>query len=251
MVNGPSTADAVTRARKLPRLHVGLHLVLVEGVPMLPPDQIPNLVDHAGLLRCDLARLGAGIALRPAVRHQLRAEITAQFEAYRSTALPLDHVSAHKHFHLHPVVAQEIIAIGRRFAMRALRVPAEPRLVVDRVEKCQGKIAIQLLNPWVALLRAQARRAGLLTPDAVFGLHWSGGLTKKRLVGLLSNLPPGLIEIYTHPAIADTFPGRAPGYRYKDELGALCAPEAMAALQESNFRLGSYGNFSVSLGPSS
>jgi chitin disaccharide deacetylase len=251
MVNGPAAADAIRRARKLPRLCVGLHVVLAEGVPVLPPDQIPSLVDNAGRLHCDLVRLGAEIALHRAARRQLRAEITAQFEAYRGTGLPLDHVSAHKHFHLHPVVAQEIIAIGTRFALRALRVPAEPRPILKRVEKLHGRIAHRLLDPWVALLRGKAQRAKLLTPDAVFGLLWSGGLTKKRIIGLLGNLPSGLIEIYTHPAVADTFPGHASGYRYKAELDALCAGEAKAALQESGFRLGSYGNFGRRPGPSS
>ena len=34
-----------------------------------------------------------------------KEKIAAQFEAYRATGLPLDHVNAHRHFHLHPVVA--------------------------------------------------------------------------------------------------------------------------------------------------
>ncbi len=45
MVAGPAAADAVARARRLPRLRVGLHLVLVEGRPVLPPEQLPDLVD--------------------------------------------------------------------------------------------------------------------------------------------------------------------------------------------------------------
>jgi predicted glycoside hydrolase/deacetylase ChbG (UPF0249 family) len=37
MMGAPATADAVRRARELPGLRVGLHLVLVDGVPLLPP----------------------------------------------------------------------------------------------------------------------------------------------------------------------------------------------------------------------
>ena len=36
MVGAPAAADAVARARRLPRLRVGLHLVLVDGKPVLP-----------------------------------------------------------------------------------------------------------------------------------------------------------------------------------------------------------------------
>ena len=39
------------------------------------------------------------------LRAQLRAEIEAQFAAFEATGLALDHVNAHKHFHLHPTIA--------------------------------------------------------------------------------------------------------------------------------------------------
>jgi chitin disaccharide deacetylase len=241
MVGGAAAADAIRRARGLSTLAVGLHLVLVEGTPTLPPERIPALVDGNGRLRRDLPRLGAEIACRPASRRQLRSEINAQFEAFRRTGLKLDHVNAHKHFHLHPVVAREIIAIGSRFGMAALRVPAEPRRVLVRVEK-GAKAAFPLLVPWLALLRRQARRAGLLTPDAVFGLAWSGAFTRERMIGLLGVLPPGVVEIYTHPAAANRFQGHAERYRYTEERDALTAPESRIALQNSGFRLGSYAD---------
>src|SRR5262245_22433263 len=87
MVAGPAAQDAVARARKLPQLHVGLHIVLVEGLPTLAPERVPGLVDAKGCFRTDMAQLGLDIALRRDVRRQLRAEIEAQFEAYRATGL--------------------------------------------------------------------------------------------------------------------------------------------------------------------
>jgi hopanoid biosynthesis associated protein HpnK len=241
MVNGPAAADAVERAQRLPGLKIGLHVVLVDGAPALPPDCIPGLVDRSGRLRCDLARLGLDLACRGVLRAQMRAEIKAQFERYRATGLVLDHVDAHRHFHLHPVVAHEIISIGLGYGMRALRVPAEPQAVLARIEKRQRDASSRIVGLCAAVLRAQARRAGLLTPDAVFGLAWSGALTEDRLVGLLDHLPRGLIEIYAHPAASDAFAGHAPGYRYVDERDALCAPPVRDAFRRSGFRLGSYG----------
>ena len=40
-------------------------------------------------------------------------------DAFRATGLALDHVNAHKHFHLHPTIAALILRIGPRFGMRA------------------------------------------------------------------------------------------------------------------------------------
>jgi len=48
MVGGSACADAVERARKLPALGVGLHVVLVNGRPVLPPESVPDLVDARG-----------------------------------------------------------------------------------------------------------------------------------------------------------------------------------------------------------
>jgi hopanoid biosynthesis associated protein HpnK len=241
MVAGPAAQDAIARARRLPRLRVGLHIVLVEGLPMLPPERVPGLVDAKGVFRTDMARLGLDIALRQSVRRQLRAEIEAQFEAYRATGLALDHVNAHKHFHLHPMIAAEIMTVGARYGLRGLRVPREPGSVLASVEQQASRGPAWITAPWAALLDRRARRAGLQTPDAVFGLAWSGAMTTSRLLGLLRHLPEGRSEIYLHPATTDDFAGHAPSYRYAEELAALVAPDVISAARE--LRIGGYADF--------
>jgi chitin disaccharide deacetylase len=242
MVGAPAAADAVARARRLPNLRVGLHIVLVDGEPLTERARIPGLIDGSGRLRNDLARYGAAIAARPSLRRQVATEITAQFEAYRATGLPLDHVDAHRHFHLHPAVAAAIIGIGARYGVRALRIPAEPwRIVADIDPQTQRRLG-RLAAPWASRLRAHARRAGLLTADAVFGLAWSGAMTATRLAALVAHLPPGLVEIYLHPAVTDGFPGAAPGYRYAEEFAALCDSACIAAVRRSGHALGGYAD---------
>jgi len=236
MVASPGAADAVRRARAMPGLAVGLHIVLVEATPALSPKRIPDLVGPDGMFRTDMARLGLDIVLWPSVRRQLAAEITAQYEAFAATGLRLDHVNAHKHFHLHPTVGAQVIAIGQKFGARAIRVPTEPVAVVRGIEPSSASASV--LAAWTRVLRAQARRAGMTVPDAVFGLAWSGAMTAARIKALLERLPPGVIEIYTHPSTADTFVGHAPGYRYGEELAALVDPACMAAVRRSGRRLG-------------
>lgn len=243
MVGAPVATDAVARARRLPSLRVGLHLVLVEGQPALPADAIPDLVDRTGHLRTDLGRYGLAIFARPSVRRQVRAEIVAQFEAYRATGLPLDHVDAHRHFHLHPTIAAEIIAVGQGYGMAGLRVPREPASVVGAIDTGGRRALAAATAPWTGALKRRARRAGLTTPDAVFGLAWSGAMTEPRLLGLLRGLPDGLSEIYAHPATAGGFAGAAPGYRYAEELAALLAPGCRAAVQDAGIVLGGYSDF--------
>ncbi len=243
MVGAPAAADAVARARCMPRLRVGLHLVLVEGRPVAPTEDIPDLVDGSGRLRADLAAYGLAIMIRPKVRRQLRTEIRAQFEAFRATGLVLDHVDAHRHYHLHPAIMAELLDIGRDYGMNALRVPFEPRALLCAVEPTPRSTVTRLAAPWAALMRGRARAAGLVMADRVFGLAWSGAMTETRLAGLIAALSAGRTEIYTHPATSGGFQDSAAGYRYRQELSALLSPLCRDALHRSGAALGGYGDF--------
>jgi hypothetical protein len=99
------------------------------------------------------------------------------------------------------------------------------------------------MQPWTRPLERMATEAGLRIANAVFGLRWTGGMTGKRLAGLVEQLPPGLVEIYLHPAIRSDFPSAAAGYRYTDELAALTDARVMQLASRSERIRGGYGDF--------
>jgi hopanoid biosynthesis associated protein HpnK len=239
MVAGPAADEAVAIAKAMPGLHVGLHLVLAEGASMLPAEEIPDLVDDSGRLRRGMVGAAFRIALRGRARRQLRREIEAQFEAFRRTGLPLGHVDVHKHFHLHPIIADQIFAIGHRYGMTALRVPDESAQMPNGLA---SSWQVRALGPCVAFLRSKAARAGVFTADAVFGLNWSGAMTGGRLQSILAHLPPGTVEIYTHPATQDGFEGHAAGYAYTGELAALTDPATVAMVKRLGRHVGGYSD---------
>lgn len=228
MVAAPGAADAVMRAKTMPNLGVGLHLVLIEGKPVLPPSQIPALVGADGNFRTDMVRASFGMAILPRVKRQLAAEIEAQFAAFAATGLALDHVNAHKHFHLHPTIGRLLVEIGKRSGMKAVRAPIEPLQILKRIEP--GTTGGDVERFVGARLKDRLSVNGIWSPDAVFGLAWSGAMNAKRVAGILANLPDGVSEIYLHPATS-AYSGSAPGYRYGEELTALLAPEVMARAQ--------------------
>lgn len=222
MVAGPAAADAVRRARAMPRLRVGLHLVVIEGPAVLPPGNIPDLVDRTGQFPSNQLRLGMNYFFRPRVRRQLAAEIRAQFTAFAATGLPLDHANAHKHMHLHPTVAALMVRIGREFGLSRVRVPAEPPAVLAR---CGTRVGVggRMLYRWTGLLRRHALAAGMQVNDHCFGIAWSGHMTADRVRRLLGVLPEGLSEIYFHPAVAQDplLHQLMPAYEHAAELATL------------------------------
>ena len=215
----------------MPGLAVGLHLVVIEGPAVLPPAQNPDLFDIGGRFPSDQRRLGLRYAFDAAARRQLAAEIRAQFAAFAATGLRLDHADAHKHMHLHPVVGRLLIEIGREFGLRAIRVPHEPASVLARCGLAPT-IGHRALAAWSGLLRRQARRAGLRVNDHAFGIAWSGHMTTPRVQRLLRHLPPGVSEIYFHPAARKDaiLAALMPEYEHEAELAALLDPATRAAL---------------------
>jgi hopanoid biosynthesis associated protein HpnK len=229
MVGAPAARDAVERARRLPSLAVGLHLVLADGPATLPAREIPALVGPDGRFGDAMAKDGCRFFFLPWVRAQLRREIRAQFEAFAATGLALDHVNTHKHFHLHPTVLSMILEIGRAFGMKAVRLPCEPATPA-------------WLKPWIGLVRARLDRAGIAHNDYVVGIRDTGRMDERVLLDALAALPAGVGEIYCHPAE----PGDAPitpsmhGYRPADELDALLSPRVAAALQAAGVARGGF-----------
>ncbi|PQO99993.1 hypothetical protein C5614_08040 [Massilia phosphatilytica] len=246
MVGAPAARDAIARAHAAPGLRVGLHLVLADGASVLPARLIPDLVDATGRFGTRMARDGVRFFCLPRVRRQLALEIRAQFEAFVATGLPLDHVNAHKHFHLHPTVLSLILGIGREFGLQSLRLPRETGP--------PGSSSAWWLRPWLALLETRLDAAGIAHNDYVTGIRQSGRFDEAALLDALCNLPTsGIGELYLHPALASGM-AIAPsmrGYRHADEFAALVSPHVRAvcgALRAQGWRFGGFADLVAATG---
>jgi hopanoid biosynthesis associated protein HpnK len=244
MVAAPAAGDAIRRARKLTNLRTGLHLVLADGLAMLAPRLIPDLADETGQMNSRMVVNGVRFFVRPEVRRQLEAEIRAQFSAYARTGLALDHVNVHKHFHLHPTVLEMLLRIGRDYGMRAVRVPHEPHWFALRGGKWSSAANGAFLAPWIALMKRRLRNANMPHNDRVFGIAASGAMDEAKLLDILARLPPGVTEIYLHPAVQSgcAIAASMRGYRHCDELAALLSPRVRAAIAAGGFGRGGYSD---------
>src|SRR5262245_48907457 len=65
MVGAPASDDAVSRARSMPALGLGLHVTLLEGRPVLPPEKVPGLVGPDGRFPNDPVRSGVALFFFP------------------------------------------------------------------------------------------------------------------------------------------------------------------------------------------
>jgi len=244
MVAAPAAADAIRRARELPGLRVGLHVVLADGRAMLAPELIPDVADRAGRMNSRMFLNGVRFFAFPGIRRQLEAEIRAQFAAFASTGLALDHVNVHKHFHLHPTLLEMLLRIGRDYGVPAVRVPDEPFWFAARSGGWFSGASAALLAPWIALMKRRLRNAHISHNDRVFGIAASGAMDESKLLAILERLPPGVTEIYLHPATrsgSEIAPSMS-RYRHADELAALLSPRVRAAIAADGAYRGGYAD---------
>jgi chitin disaccharide deacetylase len=232
MVTAHATKDAVRRARLLPNLCVGLHVVLADGWSTLDAQLIPEIADLSGRMHSDMFRKGVRFFLKSAARRQLEAEIRAQFAAFARTGLTLDHVNVHKHFHIHPTILSILLEVGRDYGMPAVRVPDEPFWFAARSAGVLPGLAQALLSPWIALMKHRLHRARVFHNDRIFGIAASGAMDEAGLLAILARLPPGVSEIYLHPATrsGSAITASMSHYRHAEELDALSSPRVRAAL---------------------
>jgi hopanoid biosynthesis associated protein HpnK len=246
MVGADFVEDAVDRARQHPSLKVGLHLVLVEGRPVLPVREVPDLVDSQGLFSTRLVRAGFKFFFRPGIRKQLAAEIRAQFEAYRKTGLELDHVNAHNHMHLHPTVLRLMLRIGRDYGLKAVRLPNEPPVRSWRASRTRlgSRLTSRVfLYPWLGLMKRLLRRAGVRHNEFLFGMTDSGAMTLDVVLRILDNLPDGITELYFHPATrrCAEIDRTMPHYRHEAEYRTLMSGHLLEAMRSGGLRRIAFG----------
>ena len=227
MMGERGTAAAVRLAEALPQLRVGLHLVLVDGHCVLPPRLLPDLVDSRGRFANAMVLNSFRFMASKRIRAQLAAETRAQFEAFARTGLRLDHLNAHKHFHLHPLILELILRIGAEFGLSAVRIPREPFWYARRAGAAVGAA---FLLPWLKLMRARLRAHGITVNDHVFGVAVTGRLDTQQLLDIVTQLPAGVSEIYLHPSV------------HNSELAALVNPRVRAAVIASLAVCGGYGD---------
>jgi chitin disaccharide deacetylase len=241
MIAGDASEAAIALAKAYPSLGVGLHLVTICGRAILPPDQIPHLVDRLGQFSTSPIQAGLKYQFNAAARHELQLEIRAQLEAFRQTGLPLSHVDGHLHMHCHPVILNILIDLAQEFDIRVIRLPFEELSLTLQCDRSQ--VWSKAIN-W--LVFSQLRRygesrlnaAGVRYTDRVYGLLRTGQMTEAYLNALVPKIQANYIEIYAHPAIP--LPGEllnGPLGSGPKELDALLSQQVKETLLNSGLAL--------------
>jgi hopanoid biosynthesis associated protein HpnK len=244
MVTGAAAEQAVKLAKENPGLAVGIHLVTVVGQSVLPPSEIPTLVDANGNFSNNPTAAGLKYFFSLQARSDLRKELAAQFEKFHSTGLRLSHIDGHLHLHVHPVIFNAALELGAKYGCRHMRVPVEERrlaLEFDRASVVQKSVHTILFGGLAKYMKRKLRERGFTFPERVYGNLQSGRMSERYFLYALDNLAADTSEIYFHPAVyADDKSLNSDGCQASIEFEALTSAKVKDRIRALDIKLINY-----------
>ena len=240
MVTGDAWEEAVALAHDTPTLAVGLHLVVGNGRGVLPHKDIPHLVDESGRFLDDPLRAGLHYGFSLAAQAELAREVTAQFDRFAATGLPLSHVDGHLHLHVHPTVFNLLLPLAQGYGAHGVRLPRDDFSLALRYDRRQAMaklawaIALGLVCRWC---QRRLRGSRLAVPRRVYGVMQSGQMQEAYVVEALRHLREPTTELYFHPS---TWPQREALGPNPGDLDTLLSPAVRQVIVERGMCLATY-----------
>lgn len=211
MANSAEFANAVDLARAYPGLGVGCHVMLVDGKPLLSPEQVSSLLDP----RTQEFRNSAADFARAAVRKQLRpediaAEAHAQMRKLLDAGVRLTHFDTHKHTHIFPTALKALLGVAKDLDVRAVRNPFGSLDVATSIALAQKPrlwlrhLQMKVLSRYSVDFARAVKDSGLRTTDGTFGILSTGSFDERAFRTILDAIPEGTWELVCHPGYNDS-----------------------------------------------
>ncbi|MFQ5578598.1 MAG: carbohydrate deacetylase, partial [Anaerolineae bacterium] len=253
MINIAGAPERIAAARAAhPNLPIGLHLNTTAGRPVLPPEQVPTLVDETGRFH---NRFTVFQHLHKISLAELRAELHAQAERLLSTGVQFDHIDYHQHLMvMHTPFYPLVCELARRYQVPVRQPVPEAFYRHIRLKGRPGngavlqtvlEFATQYPNLAVRMVPSvmpatYKKQAALLDNEGIRTTNWLvtslyDKATVDNFISVLRQLPPGVSEMVMHPAIPDEQLQLLGGNYIEqraDELAMLTDPRLRQAFKE-------------------
>jgi predicted glycoside hydrolase/deacetylase ChbG (UPF0249 family) len=247
LMNGPATEAAIVLARGSPRLEIGIHLSLVEGLalserPSTVSDSLRYFDDRLCLIRHwrTFLRKWAQGRIRLA---DIETELELQIQAFKTHYSHIPFANATQHLHLLPGIQDLVLRLCVRHDIPRLRIPWRRTQEPMRWPRRVAAGAMRLLGK---RMKRKADRMNCRTTAHFFGFGHSGRMTVNTLETILNSLPAeGVSEIMVHPGndcawLRRDLPWAYGGFDWEGELNAVTSPVIRALLAARGIGLATF-----------
>jgi predicted glycoside hydrolase/deacetylase ChbG (UPF0249 family) len=222
-----------------PALGVGVHLTLVHGLPVAPPNAVRSLLGPEGRfpsLPSEVLLSWAKGAMRA---DDVEREFEAQVSRLADCGLRIDHLNTGFHLGFLPAIGRTVEAVARRHGIPGIRMAIEKPTLAWVVEAQRGVMAAALGGlAWLTRRKLGTLRHGPRT----WGFVESGHLDEVRILEIVGRLDPGIHELICHPAEAEGPPPPRDAPDPARELRALTSTLVREAIAHKGVRLCRWAN---------
>lgn len=213
--NGHAFEYAMGQIRRDPSLRVAIHLNLIEGKPISPPDEVDALVDENGyfchsFISIWKAYVFSSQETRARLKRQVALEIAAQLGRVRNALGPTRpiHVDGHLHIHCIPFVFESLIAHRRSFDIEYIRIPREPFFLdVRSLSSVKNYFGPNIIKHFLLkVLSIKCRRLldalKIQYPDYFIGVLFTGNMSISSIERAFKRIGVGAektVEVLLHP----------------------------------------------------
>ena len=245
MAGEPAFAEAVEIAKGLPKLGIGVHFTLVDGNPVLPPEEIPTLVNVEGRFQPSHNAFLKHFLTGRIRMEEVQAELAAQLAKIEQAGIRPTHIDSHQHMHALPGVAETAVRLAKEAGIAAVRVPdCNYGSLADGVGAFVGRMGLHIL---ASRLRREARKQGLACTEHFAGLVAGGNFDEAEILRVIREMPEGTTEVMTHPGTDDellaTLYSGGWQHGFEAELAGLLSEKVAAALEEGQVQSVNFGQY--------
>ncbi len=245
MANMPAAEAAVSIAKRLPKLGVGVHLNLFTGEPLSKDERVTRLVDKDGRFCCSPWQLSLLSVFSHRVRAAMTIEMEAQIEWLIKAGIEPMNLDSHKHIHFFPPVYRMVCRLAQKYGIRAVRwcyEPSELGYSPWPLSNKEGRRSAANLR-----VMAKTNRLGggkFAKTQRLYGVTHLGHVDSNYFKSICVYNTCEVAEIMTHPAMENDagskdIPWKPKG---KTELDALCEEKTRRYFDEAQVELINYGN---------
>jgi predicted glycoside hydrolase/deacetylase ChbG (UPF0249 family) len=206
MANASAREEAFEMAASARMLGVGAHVVLVDGSPVLPRNEILTLTDRrTGEFCPTLGRFVARLLSGRVSSEEIEAEAAAQISLLKRHGMRVTHVDTHKHTHMFPGVLRPVLRAAKAAGIGAVRNPFEPdwSLRATRGSSWIRRMEVVALKRMESAFRRIVAGEGFVTTHGAIGVLAAGTLDAETLRSLMAAMPEGTWELVAHPGYMD------------------------------------------------
>lgn len=241
MVAEPYARAAAELTRDNPALDVGLHAVVCRGRSMLDGSRLGAALRAPGEFIDSPVGAGMRYFFDRSMRTAMTDELRAQIERHLELVGYLNHIDGHLNFHVHPLFAGILVKLAVEYKVPCIRLPRERVMTTLRLRqdhaprKLIESIIFRTLSRRTSRMMAER---GLISSDALFGLHQSGHLSEDYIVGVIERIRDGTTELYFHPA--GDIGGVPPAVEAQLEVEILTSARVREAIERNGIELSTF-----------